>query len=88
MQLEQKYMAENFLSDPGERSAFFVVSWIKVYIIIIMGHQFFDNRREIFLELNPLTLEDFMAYRRRRRRGRFRRRRIRSVFRRRGGIRM
>ncbi len=29
-----------------------------------------------------------MAYRRRRRRGRFRRRRIRSVFRRRGGIRM
>ena len=29
-----------------------------------------------------------MAYRRRRRRGRFRRRRSRSVFRRRGGIRM
>lgn len=29
-----------------------------------------------------------MAYRRRRRRGRFRRRRIRSVFRRRGGMRM
>ena len=29
-----------------------------------------------------------MAYRRRRRGGRFRRRRIRSVFRRRGGIRM
>lgn len=29
-----------------------------------------------------------MAYRRRRRRGRFRRRRTRSVFRRRGGIRM
>ena len=29
-----------------------------------------------------------MAYRRRRRRGRFRRRRVRSVFRRRGGIRM
>lgn len=29
-----------------------------------------------------------MAYRRRRRRGRFRRRRIRSVFRRRGGVRM
>lgn len=38
VQLEQKYMVENFLSDPGERSAFFVVSWIKVYIIIIMGH--------------------------------------------------
>ena len=35
---EQKYMAKNFLSDPGERSACFVVSWIKVYIIIIMGH--------------------------------------------------
>lgn len=26
VQLEKKYMAENFLSDPGERSAFFVVS--------------------------------------------------------------
>lgn len=38
VQLEQKYMAKNFLSDLGERSAFFVVSWIKVYIIIIMGH--------------------------------------------------
>lgn len=31
-------MAKNFLSDPGERSAFSVVSWIKVYIIIIMRH--------------------------------------------------
>lgn len=36
--LSKKYMAKNFLSDPGERSAYFVVSWIKVYIIIIMGH--------------------------------------------------
>ena len=48
-------MAKNFLSDPGERSAFFVVSWIKVYIIIIMGHlvlsvfyEFFDNFIGIF----------------------------------------
>lgn len=35
--LRKNIMAENFLSNPGERSAFFVVSWIKVYIIIIMG---------------------------------------------------
>ena len=48
-------MVKNFLSDLGERSAFFVVSWIKVYIIIIMGHlvlsishEFFDNFIGIF----------------------------------------
>ena len=51
-------MAKNFLSDPGERSAFSVVSWIKVYIIIIMGAylpSFFDNGIEVILEPNPLT---------------------------------
>ena len=48
-------MAKKFLSDPGERIAFPVVSWIKVYIIIIMGHlvlsishEFFDNFIGIF----------------------------------------
>lgn len=51
----RKNLVENFLSDPGERSAFFVASWIKVYIIIIMGHlvlsifhEFFDNFIGIF----------------------------------------
>ena len=51
-------MAKKFLSDPGERIAFPVVSWIKVYIIIIMGAHlpsFFDNGIVVILELNPLT---------------------------------
>lgn len=79
-------MAKNFLSDPGERSAFSVVSWIKVYIIIIMGHRFFDNHIEQLWNLTLYFLGGFMRYRRRRRR--FGRRRRGGYFRRRGGIRL
>ena len=37
VQLEQKDMQEFFWLGSGERSVFFVVTGIKVYIIIIMG---------------------------------------------------